>query len=264
MADAWESLADPFVNGAYATVKGKVRTYVIHEQMRRHLPPPPATVLDVGGGAGHQSFPLARLGYDVTLIDPSPAMLEQARDRLGVEALEVRARVHLIRATGEEAATATGGRLFDAVLCHGVVMYAEDPGPLVSALAARTSPGGVVSIGALNADAMAVRPALERRFADALDAFDATVEQGVLGVPTRADTVEGLTSILHASGIEAEQWYGVWLFSDWLDLAGVPVPDSEQRAVARVELEASRRDPYRRISRLFHLVGRRPANNLLG
>jgi hypothetical protein len=33
-----------------------------------------------------------------------------------------------------------------------------------------------------------VRPALERRWEDALAAFDATGEIGVLGVPTRADT----------------------------------------------------------------------------
>ena len=67
--DAWQALADPFVDGAYATVKGQVRTYVLHQQLLRHLPPPPATVLDVGGGAGHQSLPLARLGYDVTILD---------------------------------------------------------------------------------------------------------------------------------------------------------------------------------------------------
>ena len=36
-------------------------------------------MLDVGGGAGHQSFPLALAGDDVTLLDPSPAMLAKAR-----------------------------------------------------------------------------------------------------------------------------------------------------------------------------------------
>ena len=32
----------------------------MHRQLLEHLPPPPATVLDVGGGAGHQSLPLVR------------------------------------------------------------------------------------------------------------------------------------------------------------------------------------------------------------
>jgi len=48
--DAWSALADPFVDGAYVTVKGQVRTYVLHQQLLEQLPPPPAPVLDVGGG----------------------------------------------------------------------------------------------------------------------------------------------------------------------------------------------------------------------
>src|SRR5919206_3719087 len=80
--DTWAGLADQFADEAYASVKGRVRTYVLHQQLLEHLPEPPATVLDVGGGAGHQSFPLARAGYDVTLLDSSPAMLDKARLRL--------------------------------------------------------------------------------------------------------------------------------------------------------------------------------------
>ena len=67
--DIWAGLADTFADEAYASVKGYVRTYVMHRHLLEHLPPPPATVLDVGGGAGHQSFPLAHAGYDVTLLD---------------------------------------------------------------------------------------------------------------------------------------------------------------------------------------------------
>src|SRR3954470_15454717 len=66
-----------FADEAYASVKGYVRTYVLHQQLLEHLSAPPAPVLDVGGGAGHQSFPLAEVGYDVTLLDPSPAMLDK-------------------------------------------------------------------------------------------------------------------------------------------------------------------------------------------
>ncbi len=55
-----------------------MRTYVMHQHLLEHLPPPPASVLDVGGGAGHQSFPLAEAGYELTLPDPSTAMRTQA------------------------------------------------------------------------------------------------------------------------------------------------------------------------------------------
>jgi len=252
--DAWAALADPFVDGAYATVKGRVRTFVLHEQLLAHLGGPPAKVLDVGGGAGHQSIPLARLGFDVTILDSSAAMLAKAEQRLGAEPIAVRRRVRLLEAAGEDAVAATGGELFAAVLCHGVLMYLDTPESLVTALCRCAAPGGIVSIMALNALTLAVRPALDRRWADAAAAFDATGEVGVLGADTRADTVEHLSSVLDGHGVATEAWYGVWLFSDWLDQ---PIDDTDVAAVAAVELEASRRDPYRQLSRVFHLVGRR-------
>lgn len=252
--DAWAALADPFVDGAYATVKGRVRTFVLHQQLLAHLPEPPATVLDVGGGAAHQSLPLARLGYQVTLLDPSTAMLAKAAQRLSTEPAAVRRRVRIVEADGEDAVAATGGEQFAAVLCHGVLMYLDRPEPMLQALCRCAAPGGVVSVMALHAGTLAVRPALERRWSDALAAFDADGEVGVLGAATRADTVEDLSDLLRRGEVTPEMWYGVWLFSDWLDL---PLAETDVAAVAAVELEASRRDPYRQLSRVFHLVGRR-------
>ena len=255
--DPWAPLADPFVEGAYASVKGQVRTFVLHSQLLRHLPEPPATVLDVGGGAAHQSLPLARLGYQVTVLDPSPAMLAKAEQRLRAEPDHVRRRVRLVQAPGEEAETATAGERFGAVLCHGVLMYLARPEPMMDAVCRCAAPDGIVSVMALNAHTLSVRPALDRRWNDALAAFDATTETGVLGTDTRGDTVDGLSELLRRGGVDPQAWYGVWLFSDWLDL---PPASTDVTAVAAVELEASLRDPYRQLSRVFHLIGRRPGD----
>ena len=258
--DTWAGLADKFADEAYASVKGHVRTYVMHQQLLEHLPAPPAPVLDVGGGAGHQSFPLAQAGYDVTLLDPSPAMLDKARQRLQRLPAEAQRRVTLLQADGENADEAVDGRRFAAVLCHGVLGYLEQPEPLVDQLCRCAAAGGVVSIMTGNAKAMAVRPALERRWDDALAAFDARAEIGVLGVPGRADTVEELSELMRSRGVEPLRWYGVWLFVDWLEFSGAELDPSDAKqvaATAAVELEASRRDPYRQLSRVFHLVGRK-------
>lgn len=258
--DTWAGLADKFADEAYASVKGYVRTYVMHQHLLAHLPAPPAPVLDVGGGAGHQSFPLAQAGYDVTLLDPSPAMLDKARDRLQRLPAESQERVTLLSANGENADEAVNGRRFAAVLCHGVLGYLERPGPLVDQLCRCAAGGGIVSIMTANAKAMAVQPALERRWDDALASFDARTGIGVLGVPGRADTVEELSELVRSRGVEPVCWYGVWLFVDWLEFSGVKLDPGDARqvaATAEVELEASRRDPYRQLSRVFHLVGRK-------
>ena len=260
--DAWETLAAPFADGAYTTVKGLVRTSVLHQQLLEHLPRTPATVLDVGGGAGHQSFPLAQAGYDVTVLDPSAAMLDRARQRLATLPQEVAGRIQLVEAAGHDAVEAVQGRVFDAVLCHGVLDYLDAPDGLLDQLCRCTAPGGLVSIMTGNAAASAVRPALEQRWADALAAFDSRTEVGVLGVPTRTTTVEELGELLRRRGVDPVQWYGVWLFVDWLGFGGVQLDTTDAdrvAAVAAVELEASRRDPYRQLSRVFHLVGRRTA-----
>ena len=261
--DSWATLAGQFVDGAYASVKGFVRTYVMHHQLLEHLPPAPASVLDVGGGAGHQSFPLAQGGYDVTLLDPSSAMLDRAEQRLQQLPAEAQRRVRLLQADGENADAAVKGQRFAAVLCHGVLGYLEQPEPLVNQLCQCAAPGGIVSIMTGNAKAMAVRPALERRWDDALASFDARTEIGVLGVPGRADTVEEISELLRSGGVEPLRWYGVWLFVDWLEFSGAELDPTDSRqvaATAAVELEASRRDPYRGLSRVFHLVGRKDSD----
>ncbi|TNC24148.1 methyltransferase [Amycolatopsis alkalitolerans] len=255
--DIWAGLADRFVDEAYASVKGFVRTYVLHQHLLEHLPPPPAPVLDVGGGAGNQSFPLAQAGYDVTVLDSSPAMLDKARQRLERLPADVRLRVRFVRADGENADEAVDGRRFAAVLCHGVLGYLADPEPLVAQLCRCAAPGGLVSIMTGNARATAVQPALERRWKDALAAFDTRTGIGVLGVSGRADTVEELGELIRGGGVRPVRWYGVWLFVDWLEFGGAELDPADSRDVAAVELEASRRDPYRGLSRVFHLVGRK-------
>lgn len=261
--DPWtsSSLVNRFADEAYASVKGYVRTYVLHQQLLEHLAPPPAAVLDVGGGAGHQAFPLAQAGYEVTLLDSSPAMLNKAGERLERVPDEARRRVRLVEADGGNADKAVNGERFAAVLCHGVLGYLEDPEPVVDQLCRCAAPGGVVSVMTGNAKTTAVQPALERRWQDALAAFDTTHGVGVLGLPGRADTVEELSALIQGRGVEPERWYGVWLFIDWLEFSGVeldPTDSAQVEATAAVELEASRRDPYRQLSRAFHLIGRKP------
>lgn len=257
-------LANRFTDEAYASVKGYVRTHVMHQQLLQHLPQPPAAVLDVGGGAGHQCFPLAEAGFDVTLLDSSPAMLDKARQRLARLPADVQRRVTLVQADGENVDEAVRGRRFAAVLCHGVLGYQERPEPLLDQLCRCAAEGGIVSIMSGNAKTMAVRPALEQRWEDALAAFDTRTETVPgLGVRGRADTVEELGELLRERGVEPLRWYGAWLFVDWLEFSGVELdPSDTERAatIAAVELEASQRDPYRQLSRAFHLVARKPSS----
>lgn len=255
--DDWAPLAERFVGDHYSSLRGRVRTHVIHEHLRGHLGPRPQRVVDIGGGAGNQSLPLAQEGHEVTIVDPSAAMLDRAAERLQAADQATAARVRLIEATGEDAPRFLGGAMFDAVLCHGVLMYLDDPEPLVDALCRLAAPAGLISIVAKNVEVMALRHAHEGDWAAAIAAFDSDRQVNGLGVDTRGDSVGHLAELLADRGVRIDDWYGVRLFTDgWTPNRTTTDPE---HLVFEAELIASQRDPYRRLSSLFHLVGRRVA-----
>lgn len=107
---------------------------------------------------------------------------------------------------------------------------------------------------AKNASALALRPALEGRYEDALAALEADRDLGRLGVVTRGDTVEGLSALFKEAGIETTRWYGVRVFTDHL---GDRPPVANLPSILKLEWKAGLRDPYRSVARLIHLVGQR-------
>ncbi|WP_406115687.1 class I SAM-dependent methyltransferase [Kitasatospora purpeofusca] len=60
---------------------GTIELMRTQEILRAHLPPPPASVLDVGGGPGVHARLLADSGYRVLVIDPVERHVRQARAR---------------------------------------------------------------------------------------------------------------------------------------------------------------------------------------
>jgi SAM-dependent methyltransferase len=99
-----------------------------------HAARPPRALLDLGCGAGHVAFHL-KAGFDVTLVDLSPAMLDLSQ-RINPECEHVEGDMRSVRL----------GRLFDAVLLHDAVSHMttrEDLAAAVVTAFAHTSPGGV-------------------------------------------------------------------------------------------------------------------------
>src|SRR5262249_32929123 len=67
--------------GRLAAGPGQLEFVRTQEVVLRHLPPPPATVLDVGGAAGAYALWLAEKGYQVHLLDAVPRLVGEARRR---------------------------------------------------------------------------------------------------------------------------------------------------------------------------------------
>ena len=123
----------------------RVRTQLI---LRRVLPPPPATILDVGGAAGVYAFWLAGLGYAVHLIDPIQLHLDQARRRASKTSPQL-ASMRL----GDALSLEISDGHADAVLLLGPLYHLTERADRVAALreARRvTGPKGIVVAGAIS------------------------------------------------------------------------------------------------------------------
>jgi SAM-dependent methyltransferase len=118
------------------------------ELLARHLPVPPARILDVGGAAGIHALPLAQQGYEVDLIDPVELHVRQARDASAVAPAPLRSAE-----VGDARTLAAPDGAFDAVLELGPLPHITDRGDRLTALrdALRVlRPGGLLAAAVIS------------------------------------------------------------------------------------------------------------------
>src|SRR6266516_7785124 len=85
----WDRDAESYDRSPSHSATDPVEAPVWRAALLRHLPPPPATILDGGAGTGAMSLLAAELGYRVTALDPSPGMLAALRKKADVLGLDV-------------------------------------------------------------------------------------------------------------------------------------------------------------------------------
>lgn len=107
-------------------------------------PPDGLRALDVGCGGGLLAEEFARIGLDVTGVDPSAASLAAARAHATREGLPIRYE----RATGEALPFADG--IFDVVYCCDVLEHVEDLSAVVTESARVLKPGGLYLFDTIN------------------------------------------------------------------------------------------------------------------
>lgn len=206
-------------------------------------------------GQGTQALRLARAGHAVTGLESDAGMLSTARESLATEPAGIRERVRLIEGDGRDTGVHFLPGSFDVVLCHGVLMFVQEPDAMLAGMARMLAPGGLLSLLVRNADALAMRPGLAGDWPGALGAFDSDAYTNRLGLSVRADRLEALTATLAGIAAPLHTWYGVRVFTDNVpNDAALPDAADLERVLA-VEDRAGRTEPYRRVAALLHLCG---------
>ncbi len=118
------------------------------ELIRRFAPPPPATVIDVGGAAGAYALWLAAAGYEVHLLDAVPRLVAEA-ERRSVAAERPLASCRV----GDARSLNLPDTIADMVLLLGPMYHLTDAGDRAQSLreAARIlKPGGWLFAAAIS------------------------------------------------------------------------------------------------------------------
>ena len=115
---------------------------VLTERLR--LPLEGKAVLDVGCGGGLLAEEFARLGCDVTGVDPSQPSLEAARQHAE------RAGLNISYQLGRGEQLPAGDASFDVVYCCDVLEHVDDVHAVVAEISRALKPGGVFLYDTIN------------------------------------------------------------------------------------------------------------------
>ena len=237
-----------------------VRTGVVWEGVRQLLEDDgaareqPARIVDVGGGTGGFAVPLAELGHDVRVIDPSPDALAS---------LDRRARERGVadRVTGQQGDLSDLPSLVDGadlVLCHGVLEMVDDPAASLAAIAGVLRPGGHLSLLVAQRHAAVVARAMAGHFQAARELLDGDATTGTAGARSgRRFTHDELVDLLVAAGLQPSSVQAVRVFADLVPGSLLDLEPGATAALVELERAVATRPEYLPLAAQLHVIARR-------
>jgi S-adenosylmethionine-dependent methyltransferase len=241
------------------TPEGRLRLDLAFANLQEFLPQNTRSLyaLDLGAGTGATAVRLAQLGLHVTLLDPSPPMLDFAK-RAAQEA-GVTERLALKHGDASQLASLFGAESFDLILCHNVLEFVDDPCAVLRDAArvvrdssgtisvlVRNQPGEVLKAALLNGDLAATERNLSAEWGD----------ESLYGGRVRLFTAESLKALLVAASLAVTAERGVRVLSDYL-------PQNVSRTheydrIFELERKLGSRPEYAAVARYTHCLARRP------
>jgi len=241
------------------TPEGRLRHDLAFANVQEFLPKAATHslhALDIGCGTGAIAVRLARLGFHVTLLDPSPEMLDISHSV--VREAGISERTTLKQGDASQLANLFEAGSFDLILCHNVLEFVEDPNCVLhdAARALRDS-SAIVSVLVRSQAGEVMKAALQA--GDLVTAEKnlsaAWGQESLYGGKVRLFQPDGLENTLRAASLATVARRGVRIIADYL-----PPQISRSAEYERIfdlERQLGSRPEFAAVARYTHCLARR-------
>jgi len=235
--------------------EGRLRTELTLANVLDVLPAAGAKslqVLDLGCGTGAASIRLARSGAEVTLLDSSTAMLEIAKQAVVEGGVED--KVTMKQGDASEVAEMFPAATFNAVLCHNVLEYVDDPGAVLRGVAKVMRDGpAILSVLVRNQVGEVMKSALQGDLAAAERNLDAEWgQESLYGGKVRLFTFHELAMMLRDASLTVTARRGVRVLSDYLPTT--ISRSADYKRILALERRLAARPEFFGIARYLHCM----------
>jgi S-adenosylmethionine-dependent methyltransferase len=215
--------------------------------------PAPLRIVDAGGGTGGVAVPLAALGHEVLVVDPSPDAMVSLRRRAEERADGSAARIRAVQGDLTELPEHVPAGGADVVVCHDVLAAVDDPDAALRAVAEALRPGGLASVLVAGRGGAVLARALAGRFTAAA----ALLEGGGDPAPGRYEPA-GLIAALGAAGLQVTATHAIRVFTDLVPGALLEHDPAAPGALAALERSVASDPQFLPIAARLHAFARRP------
>jgi S-adenosylmethionine-dependent methyltransferase len=244
------------------SLKGRLRHVLTWHHLEEHIKSIEGKlrVFDAGCGLGEMAFQLLEKAAEIVVLDSSEDMLMKAKKRLAQNrsALD-RDRQVFIHGRVEEFESLLPRGAFDLILCHNILEYVEDPQAILTKMAQRLAPHGLLSLVAANRSGEVFKLALMKK--DLKQARLALHKKNSTGelfdnAPKHIFSPRDLDEMAGGSGMDVLNRYGIRIFSDYLPEDVIKEPGNEP-LLFELEKEAAPLASYLHVARYLQLICRK-------
>jgi len=238
------------------TVAGRLRSELAWKNIQPFLPRDTSKhrALDVGGGTGFLSIHLARMGYEVVLLDGSERMLRLASQ--DAQACKMTPQISFCHAEASRLRDLFAAESFDVVVCHNLLEYVGDPARAVCDIAHVLRKDGVVSVLVRNRAGEVLKDAVKSADWELATAnlTAETVVDNLYGNRTRVFGPADLHELIARAGLEVVSQHGVRVFADYV--VQEKLTDAAFSQIFELESTLGARPDFYAIARYIQVIAR--------